>query len=183
MAGPLELVNLLQGLPLAIDQAGSYIRETGTNALEYIKLYEETWGELMSQQHQFAIQEATAPSILTTWTVSFNEVQKKCPEAANLLTLWAFLDNQDIWYGQFTPALNLDVAEELPDWFFRCISDQFEFKKCTRFLTQYSFVTANIESSSFSVHSVLHRWSIHNSNERKIQMVWLAVMVVARYKI
>ena len=68
-------MSLLQGLPLAIDQAGSYIRETGTNALEYIKLYEETWGELMTQQHQFAIQEATASNILTTWTVSFNDIQ------------------------------------------------------------------------------------------------------------
>ena len=148
-------MNLLQGLPLAIDQAGSYIRETGTNALEYITLYEETWGELMNQQHQFSFQESTAPSILTTWTVSFNELQKKSPDAANLLILWAFLDNQDIWYEQFTPALNSDLTEELPDWFTRCISDQFEFKKCTRFLTRYSFVTANIESLSFSVHSVL----------------------------
>ena len=70
-------MTLLQGLPLAIDQAGSYMRETGTNVLEYMKLYEETWGELMAQQHEFALQEATASSILTTWTVSFNELQKK----------------------------------------------------------------------------------------------------------
>ena len=69
-------MNLLQGLPLAIDQAGSYMRETGTNALEYMKSYEETWGELMTQQHEFALEEATAPSILTTWTISFNDLQK-----------------------------------------------------------------------------------------------------------
>ena len=80
-------MNLLQGLPLAIDQAGSYMRETGTNALEYIKLYEETWEELMTQQHQFSAQGATAPSILTIWMVSFNDLQKKCQEAANLLIL------------------------------------------------------------------------------------------------
>lgn len=30
------------------------MRETGTNALKYIKLYEESWGELMTQQYQFA---------------------------------------------------------------------------------------------------------------------------------
>ena len=83
-------MTLLQGLPLAIDQAGSYIRETGTSALEYMKSYEETWGELMTQQHEFALQEATASSILTTWTVSFNELQKKSQDAANLLILWAF---------------------------------------------------------------------------------------------
>ena len=61
------------------------MRETGTNALQYMKLYEETWEELMTQQHQFAIQEATASSILTTWTISFNNLQEKCQEAANLL--------------------------------------------------------------------------------------------------
>ncbi|MCJ1348337.1 hypothetical protein MMC31_006568, partial [Peltigera leucophlebia] len=178
LAGSLELVNLLQGLPLAIDQAGSYIRETGTNALEYMKLYEETWAELMTQQHQFALEEAPASSILTTWTISFNDLQKRSPDAANLLTLWSFLDNQDIWYEQFTP-LGSEFTEELPDWFSRCVNNQFEFKKCTRFLIRYSFVTGNIESSSFSVHSVLHRWCFHNADKRKNQIAWLAIMVVA----
>lgn len=97
-----------------------------------MKLYEEAWRELMIQQHQFTLQEATAPSILTTWTVSFNELQKNSPDAANILILWAFLDNQDIWYKLFTPALDFDLVEELPDWFSRCIGNQFEFKKCTR---------------------------------------------------
>ncbi len=174
-------MKLLGGLPLAIDQAGSYMRETGTNALEYMKLYEKTWGELMTQQHEFALQEATASSILTTWTVSFNELQKKSQDAANLLILWAFLDNQDIWYELFTPALDWDLTEELPlpDWFSRCVGNQFEFKRCTRFLIRYSFVTADVESLSFSVHSVLHRWCFHNSDKRQKDMAWLAIMVVA----
>ena len=172
-------MNLLQGLPLAIDQAGSYMRETGTNALQYMKLYKETWSELMTQQHHFAIQEAEAPSILTTWTISFNELQEKCQEAANLLSLWAFLDNQDIWYELFIPALDRDLTDELPDWFSRCVGSQFEFKKCTRFLIRYSFVTANVESLSFSVHSVLHLWCFHNSDKRKTEIAWLAIMVVA----
>ena len=168
MAGSLELVNLLQGLPLAIDQAGSYMRETGTNALQYMKLYKETWRELMTQQHDFVIQAAEAPSILTTWTISFNELQEKC-QAANLLILWEFLDNQDIWYGLFTPALDSGLTDELPDWFSRYVGNQFEFKKCTKFLIRYSFVTANIESLSFSVHSVMHLWCFHNSDKRKLK--------------
>ena len=174
-------MTLLQGLPLAIDQAGSYMRETGTDALEYMKLYEETWGDLMIQQHEFALQETTSASILTTWTVSFNELQKKSPDAANLLILWAFLDHQDLWYELFTPALDLDITGKrlLPDWFSRCVGSQFGFKKCTRFLIRYSFVTANVESSSFSVHSVLHRWCSYNFDKRKHEMAWLAIMVVA----
>lgn len=78
MASLLELVNLFQGLSLAIDQIGLYMRETGTNTFQYMKLYEKTWGQLMTQEHQFAFQEDRAPIILTTWTVSFNELQKNC---------------------------------------------------------------------------------------------------------
>ncbi len=104
------VLNLLQGLPLALDQAGSYMRETGTNALQYMKLYKETWRVLVTQQHDFAIQKAEATNILTTWMISFNELQEKCQEAADLLILWAFLDNQDIWYELFTPALASDLT-------------------------------------------------------------------------
>ena len=155
------------------------MRKTGTNALRYMKLYEETEGELMTQQHQFALQEATAPSILTTWTISFDKLQNKCPDAANLLILWVFLDNQDIWYESFTPALDSKITKNLHNWFSRCIGNQFEFKKCTRFLIRYSFVAANIESLSFSVHSVVHRWCFHSSDKRKNEKAWLAIMVVA----
>ena len=171
---------MLQGLPLAIEQAGLYMRETGTNAFEYMRLYNETWGELMTQQHLFALQETTASIILTTWTVSFTELQTKYQDAANLLILWAFLDNQDVWYELFTPvSADIDLAKELPDWYSRCIGNQFEFKKCTRFLIRYSFVTANIESLSFSIHSVLHRWCFHNSGQKKTEIARLAMIVVA----
>ena len=105
--------------------------------------------------------------------------KKKSPDAANLLILWAFLDNQDIWYELFTPALDCNITEELPDWFSRCVGNQFEFTKCTRFLIRYSFVSANIESLSLSVHSVLHCWCFHSSDKRKNEIAWLAIMVVA----
>ena len=89
-----------------------------------------------------------------------------------------FLDNRDIWYEQFTTAPDLDPTENLglPKWFSR---NQFEFKKCIRFLIRYSSVTANVESLSFSIHSVLHRWCFHNSDKRKNEIAWLAILVVA----
>ena len=87
------------------------MRETGTNTLEYMKLYKETWEDLMTQQYQVALEETTAPSILRTWTISFNELQEKCQEAANLLILWAFLDNQDTWYELFTLSLSFHLTK------------------------------------------------------------------------
>ncbi len=46
-SGSSELVTLLQGLPLAISQAGAYMRETGTNLPTYIHLYNKKWTKLM----------------------------------------------------------------------------------------------------------------------------------------
>lgn len=51
-----ELISLLQGLPLAINQAGTCIRTTGISVLAYIKLYNEVWRKLMETQHRFASQ-------------------------------------------------------------------------------------------------------------------------------
>lgn len=133
----------------------------------------------MNQQHEFAVEEAADRSILTTWTLSFVYLQEKSEESANLLILWAFLDNQDIWYELFTAALDHSITDKLPEWFSRCICDKFAFRKCTRLLIRYSFVGANAESSSFSVHAAIHRWCFYNSGRKKVDMAWLAVVIVA----
>ena len=40
-------------------------------------------------------------------------------DAANLLMLWAFLNNRDLWYELLAPALDLAIADEVPRWFAR----------------------------------------------------------------
>jgi hypothetical protein len=42
-----SLVTRLGGLPLAIAQAGRYMRETGTNCQTYLRLYKTSWSELL----------------------------------------------------------------------------------------------------------------------------------------
>lgn len=173
-AGSSKLVNLLQGHPLAINQAGSYMRETSKNALTYMQLYEDTWEELMEQQHENPVERG----ILTTWTLSFDNLKEKSNDAANFLLLWALLDNQDIWYELFTAALDHKITKQLPGWFSRCVDGEFQFGKRVKLLTRYSLVSANLESSSFSMHAILQRWCLHNLGEN-IAMAWLAIVVTA----
>ncbi|KAG7410244.1 Phospholipase A I [Fusarium oxysporum f. sp. raphani] len=47
-------------------------------------------------------------SVRTTWTVSFREIERQSTDATNLLRLWAFLDNKQLWHGL------LEVAAEEP---------------------------------------------------------------------
>ena len=155
------------------------MRKTGTNVSEYIKLYDQAWARLMEKQHLSTLREDADRSILTTWTLSFNSLRLQSEDAANLLMLWAFLDNRDLWYELLTPALDLAIADEVPRWFARCAGDKLEFKECIGLLLDYSFIDAKTGSSSFSMHSVLHHWCFHTFEEDKATMSWLALIIVA----
>lgn len=142
-----ELISLLQGLPLAINQASTYIRTTSISVLGYIKLYHEAWKNLMESQHQFASQGSLDSSVLTTWTLLFRRLEERNCHAAKLLLLWGFLDNRDIWYGLFKSALSQKVvASKLPVWYTKCVNDYSSFVKCTQLFVLYSFIDVKIGS-------------------------------------
>ena len=148
-------------------------------ALSIAELDNHTWAKLMKKQHRSIIQAGTDHSVLTTWMLSFNHLQVQSKDAANILMLWAFLDNQDLWYELFASALDHDIVGMMPDWYIRCAGDELEFKDCIGLLLEYSFIDAKIESSSFVMHPVLHQWSFHVFEKEKTNMSWLAMIIVA----
>ena len=152
------------------------MRMTGTSVSGYIESYRQAWEKLMDKQHRFTSEER---SILTTWTLSYDNLRSQCEAAANLLVLWAFLDNQDLWYELLAPALHSKLGAKVPHWFASCVGDKLEFKECMGLLLGYSFIDAKIESSSFSMHPVLHHWCFHKFEEHKATKGWLAAIVVA----
>ena len=72
-AGP--LLDKLGGLPLALAQAGAYIRATGLTVEEYTAYYDETWDKLMAYQNLYPLQEYAERSVLTTWKMSYEHVR------------------------------------------------------------------------------------------------------------
>ncbi len=121
------------------------MRKTGTNVSEYIELYDQAWARLMEKQHLSTLREDADRSILTTWTLSFNSLRLQSEDAANLLMLWAFLDNRDLWYELLTPALDLAIADEVPRWFARCAGDKLEFKECMGLLLDTPSLTQKLD--------------------------------------
>ena len=87
----LDLSLLLDGLPLALDQAGAYIGETGCSLLEYIQLYHKHRKELLERRSERQkLYTDYKESVATTWLISFSRVEQQCPAAAKLLDLCAF---------------------------------------------------------------------------------------------
>jgi hypothetical protein len=44
-------------------------------------------------------------SVATKWTVSFKAAETQNKNAANLLSLWAFVDGRDLWPGLLQAAV------------------------------------------------------------------------------
>ena len=86
------IVNELAGLPLALEQAGAYIRETQISLSDYLKLYEMQHKKLLSLPSPDVDYPET---VSTTWSISFGKIRRGNPAAVDLLNFCAFL-NPDV---------------------------------------------------------------------------------------
>jgi hypothetical protein len=84
-----ELVTQLDGLPLALDQAGAYIEETGCGLSGYLDLYRSHALELLRRRG--GLPSDHPDPVATTWALSFENIEKASPAAAELLRFCAFL--------------------------------------------------------------------------------------------
>jgi tetratricopeptide (TPR) repeat protein len=176
-------LEFLDGLPLAIAQAASFLQETGIELQKYIEFYEQKWQELMESRDWEGppVQDYPDRSVWTTWAISFSAIQEMNEAAANLLLLWAFLDNKDLWYGLFTAACSASttVATSLSEWFGEIGSNELEFTKAIGLLRNYSLIEDVQGLGSYTTHPVVHRWAYYFQGEdSQLQLAQLAVIVV-----
>ncbi|RYO26148.1 hypothetical protein AA0113_g12537, partial [Alternaria arborescens] len=174
------VLELLHGLPLALTQAGSYMRETNASATTYAKHYSQTWERLMESEARFPLEEYGDRSVLTTWTISYGQVQRQSKEAAWLLKLWGLLDNGELWYELVAACNDLAAETDVPTWLREVAEDELAFDQAIRLLTRYSLVDGKEGTEGHSMHSVLHRWCGHLADEEEQdELGCLAVGLVA----
>lgn len=84
------ICELLGGLPLALDQAASYIEESQCELRNYSTRYRQSSKELLQRRGGVGEEEENKP-VATTWTASFQQVERNNRLAADLLRLMTFL--------------------------------------------------------------------------------------------
>ena len=84
----LQITQEMDGFPLALDQAGAYIRETPCTLSTYLALYQARHTDLLQER---SAESTYTDSVATTWSLSFEKVARQNPAAAELLHLLAFL--------------------------------------------------------------------------------------------
>ena len=69
-----QLVEELDGLPLALDQAGAYLEETGCSLSEYLALYRQHRLALLKRES--SVVSEYPHTVASTWTLSFSQVEQ-----------------------------------------------------------------------------------------------------------
>jgi len=102
-------------------------------------------------------------SVWTTWAISYNAIRESHEATANLLLLWAFLDNKDLWHGLFTAACSASTttATYLSEWIGDIASNEVEFAKAIQLLRNYSLIEDVKDLASYATHPVVHRWAFY----------------------
>ena len=95
-AAALELVEELDGLPLALSTAGAYLEQVTTTFSEYLQLYKTSWLKL--QESSPSLRSYENRSLYTTWQLSLDQIIRENVLSAKLLKLWAYFDRQDVWF-------------------------------------------------------------------------------------
>ncbi|KAF2716488.1 purine and uridine phosphorylase [Polychaeton citri CBS 116435] len=175
------LLEKLGGLPLALIQAGAFLKETNMSVSEYLNYYDKTWSKLMEAQEERPRRDYGDQTMLTTWKISYDRIKAVSPSAAKLLDLWAFLHPGDIWYKLLECLQNVTAGEiTIPTWLHDLAADELPFRRCISVLSQYSLITREIDSNGLSIHPVVHSWSSFNikSLEEKDELCYFALLMV-----
>ncbi|KAF1810343.1 kinesin light chain 1 [Eremomyces bilateralis CBS 781.70] len=159
-----KLVNELDGLPLALTTAGAYLEQVTTSFAEYLRLYNESWLKLQRRSPELSSYEDR--TLYSTWDISFKHVQQQNRLSAQLLLLWAYFDNQDLWFELLRHG---DIGD--PEWVRELTEDRVDFDDAVRVLCNHGLVEANstsremVESQGYSMHSCVHSWTRHVLNQ------------------
>jgi tetratricopeptide (TPR) repeat protein len=159
------LVRKLDGLPLALTTAGAYLYQVSTSFAGYLGLYNASWFRLHQKTPELLSYEDRA--LYSTWDISLDRVKQQSSLAFKLLQLWAYFDNQDVWF-----ELLQECQQDSPEWFSQLTEDQLSFDEAVRVLCEHALIEADVtfqddseESLGYSMHSCVHSWANHVVNE------------------
>lgn len=129
------LADKLGDLPLALDQAGAMLAETGMPVEEYIGLIDEQIVKIMAEG-----QPTEYPhSVTAAWTVSVAKVHQQLPQARELLRCCAFFGPEPIPRDVFRRTGSQAAGTRVSD----LLSDSILFARAIRELGRFALVSIN----------------------------------------
>ena len=106
--------------------------------------------------------------------MSFQHIQKQNTSAGKLLQLWAYFDNQELWFELLNAG-----KEDSPEWFASIIDDELSFIKITRLLCDHALIESIASSKGYGMHTCVQAWVTFVLNAKKdVSMARVALKCV-----
>ena len=145
-----ELLSTLDFLPLAITQATAFLVENQISIADYLDILQKDDSEMKDflaiDIYDPARGSDLSNSILQTWKVSFDQIKKQKPLAAEILSLMAVLDRQAISDKLLCRGKNIGI----------------DFRMAVGMLKAFSMIKADSGDKVFSTHRLVQlatqRW-------------------------
>ncbi|KAJ6062016.1 TPR repeat protein [Penicillium canescens] len=167
------LVKRLAGLPLALATAGAYLQRSPFSIERYLQEYEKRWN--IDPRRPTKLLEYQDRTFYTTWNLSYDRLKTEDLDAARLLKLLAYFDNENLWHELFYGGL----SDTSPDWLHRVISDDLDFNGTMNILTEYCFIEFQPTSESWSMHNCVHDWTSAALNKKfEPELYWYVVKCI-----
>jgi tetratricopeptide (TPR) repeat protein/transcriptional regulator with XRE-family HTH domain len=143
-----QIARLMDGLPLALDQAAAYIEETACGLSGCLERYQTHRRQLMQRRGRAF---ATHPeSVTTTWSLAFAKVEQANAAAADLLRLCAFLHPDAI-----PEEIIVQGAPELGPILEAVAIDPFMFDEAILQLRKFSLIRRDPQARILSLHRLV----------------------------
>ncbi len=166
-----ELVQILGGLPLALDQAGAYINGTGCGVLGYLKRYRTQRSKLLKRRGRPITD--YPESVTTTWSLSLEKVEQLNLTATELLQFCAFLHPDAI-----PEEIITEGASALDSVLPALTSDLITLDEAMEVLRAYSLVHRDANMKTLSIHRLVQAVLMDRMSENE-QRQWAERVVRA----
>lgn len=157
-----HIVQLLDGWPLALDQAGAFLAETKCSLPDYPQIYLQYEAKLLKMQVQHLFD---SESVAATCLLALDSLSRDDPRAIELLHLCAFLDSNAIPEDIFTKG-----AAELGATLSVFASDPLALSKIIDHLLAFSLIRRNSDHT-FTIHRIIQEVMLHEMDE-ETQRLW-----------
>jgi tetratricopeptide (TPR) repeat protein len=138
----------MDGLPLALDQAGAYLEETGCSLTTYLALYHQERATLLGQRGQLA--GSHPDSVMITLSLAIEKVTQKHPANLDLLRQFAFLHpdaipDELLIHGAFTLNEPLQSLANQPLALHQALAD----------LRCFSLIHHSADTTTLRIHRIV----------------------------
>ena len=170
-----QLAKELGYLPLALEQAGAYIKAKQSTFVDYLKAYRTRHLNLL---------DASPPaigkypkSVCTTWSMNFAEVEKTSKASADLLRVSAFLSPDNIPLELIVEGashLGGPISKALED----LESNPVALDELLEPLTRYCLIRRDLNSNTYSIHRLVQE-VVKGGMDERTQRKWAECTVRA----